>query len=390
MNPVQATGERFDIVILGGGLAGLSLAWRLVDGLGPTRRIAIVEPRETYRADRTWCFWNLESHRFEHLVDRRWHRWRVAGSWGELERGSQRQPYERVPAEAFYGAALDLLADSSNVELVLGARAERVAEQDGEVSVTTSAGELTASLVFDSRPPSSRSGALEQRFAGWQVRSENPCFDPRAVTLMDFQEDPRAEGLHFFYVLPDSLFEALVEDTWIAPEGAPEPIHEDHLRRYLEVRYGLTEFEIVRRESGAIPMDPGLARRPVRGRVLPLGTRGGAVRPATGYAFLQIQRQCDRLAQQLLRRSDELPEISMPSPISGLDRWMDTLFLAYLRRHPRRMPQLFRALFEHTRPDALSRFLAGGGSFADRWAAMRALPKRPMLGQALRWVTHHG
>ncbi|WP_146069326.1 lycopene cyclase family protein, partial [Cryobacterium sp. Y11] len=48
-----------DLVILGAGLAGLTLAARLArERSGP--RVVLLEPRTAYRDDRSWCFWRPE------------------------------------------------------------------------------------------------------------------------------------------------------------------------------------------------------------------------------------------------------------------------------------------------------------------------------------------
>ena len=70
-----------DVLIVGAGCAGLSLAWHLVErGLGG-RRLLLVDPRTEYGRDRTWCFWNVVEHPFEDLVTKRWSRWRNWADW---------------------------------------------------------------------------------------------------------------------------------------------------------------------------------------------------------------------------------------------------------------------------------------------------------------------
>ena len=49
--------EKYDIVIIGGGLAGLSLATRLAASRFQHLRVVVLEPRTQYVRDRTWCYW---------------------------------------------------------------------------------------------------------------------------------------------------------------------------------------------------------------------------------------------------------------------------------------------------------------------------------------------
>ncbi|TFB84228.1 hypothetical protein E3O11_10035 [Cryobacterium levicorallinum] len=63
-----------DLVIMGVGLAGLTLAARLArERSGP--RVVLLEPRTAYRDDRSWWFWRPEQHDLSHLVSRRWKTW---------------------------------------------------------------------------------------------------------------------------------------------------------------------------------------------------------------------------------------------------------------------------------------------------------------------------
>jgi len=54
--------KEFDYIIIGGGCAGLSLAYELevYDKL-KDRTLAIIEPREDYKRDKTWSFWKVFS-----------------------------------------------------------------------------------------------------------------------------------------------------------------------------------------------------------------------------------------------------------------------------------------------------------------------------------------
>jgi len=48
-----------DLIIIGGGCAGLSLAARLSRYGGDAPRTLVVDSRTSYTNDRTWCFWKL-------------------------------------------------------------------------------------------------------------------------------------------------------------------------------------------------------------------------------------------------------------------------------------------------------------------------------------------
>ena len=127
---------------------------------------------------------------------------------------------------------------------------------------------------------------------------------------------------------------------------------------------------------------------PARGasRILNIGIRGGAARPSTGYAFLAIQRNASALTKRLtMWASDPTREPPEPPPhYSPRSGWLDRVFLSHLVRRPERAPELFLSMFERVPPDVLARFLFDGGSLADDFRVMSALPFAPLVAETIR------
>jgi lycopene beta-cyclase len=370
-----------DFVVVGAGCAGLSLAAELVSqGLGD-RRIVLVDPRTSFDRDRTWCYWDVAPHGFLRAVSHTWSRWRVRLGEREVVRSSPTHRYCHVPADAFYRAALARLTSSDRVELRLGVRAEKLRETQDGVVVETSAGPLLGRLAFDSRPRAPLKGAphLVQHFAGHVVRAEAPVFDPEVVTLMDFDVG-QERGIHFFYVLPYDARTALVEATYLTAEAFPREVYVEAIRAYLERRFGLSRWEVLWGERGAIPMTTEPLSVRASRRIYRIGLAGGLAKPSTGYAFLAIQRFSSSMAARL--RAEEAPE---PPPVRpARSAFLDRVFLSYIRRHPERAPLLFVRLFERVAPDVLVRFLSDAGSLADDLKVMSALPALPLIAEAAR------
>ena len=56
----------FDFIIIGGGCAGLSLAYELeINNKLKNKTLAIIEPRAEYKKDKTWSFWKVTAHNFD-------------------------------------------------------------------------------------------------------------------------------------------------------------------------------------------------------------------------------------------------------------------------------------------------------------------------------------
>lgn len=411
--------ERADVVIVGAGCAGLSLAARLADpALGRAlagRRVVVVDGRTAFPRDRTWCYWDVHPHPFAAAATHNWTRWRVATARGVVERGSARYAYRHVPADAFYAEALARVRRAPHVALRLGAPVRAVTDEGEALRVDTAAGPIHAACVFDSRPPGppdrggSAGGAprLVQAFAGAVVRTAAPAFDPAAATLMDFTAPWDGPGVGFGYVLPYAADEALVELAVIAPAApAPEAL-ERALARYVRRLTGGRPHEARLREAGVIPMDASRVERRPSPRVVRVGLAGGMARPSTGYAFLAIQRDAaaaaDALAQALAgggppgaaalctRLGDPLGAgagawlgACARPPRGGAAGWLDRVFLGGLASDFAAAPALFARLFAAAPPDALVRFLSDVATPGDVARVVGALPVLPFAAEAGR------
>ncbi len=380
-----------DFAILGGGCAGLSLATAIAEGAseGHPPKIVIVEPRERYVRDRTWCMWPVEAQPFTAAIRHRWSRWEVRTPERTIVRGSEQLPYVHVASDAFYEQALDRLR-ARGVELHLGVRATSIRDEGTRVTVETSAGPLRARLAFDSRPPKApppeTRGAVDevnllQHFVGWEIKVDGTPFDPSTAVLMDF-DVPQDDGLHFLYVLPFADNRALVEATYFSESTLPTAAYEARIRDYLDRRYGVREFEIEFREQGVIPMSTAPASPRPSPRVFDIGLRGGFAKPSTGYAFLAIQRYSREMAARLRKAGERPPKPPPARPARAMA--MDRVFLSYLHRSPERGPDLFVDLFERLPPELLIRFLSDRASPRECLRVMSASPLSAMTREVFR------
>lgn len=372
-----------EIAIVGGGLAGLSLAVALVRR-GTQARITVIDPRTTYSDDRTWCFWDVLDHPFRDAISHRWDTWRVTSARGAVTTVSQRYPYCRLPAGAFYERAFAVLEAAENVTLLLGCRVASVSDDGDTATIDTDNGAVHADIAFDARPPVASDWVagdhpfLWQSFEGWRVTTQEPIWNTGIVDLMDFSDRPSAEGIGFLYTLPLAANEALVESTAFVTPGQPSGDHGGHIERALVERFGGAPYQVSAREAGRIPMTTAPPPQRCSARVVPIGTRAGAPRPSSGYAFLPIQRHSQRLARQVT--AERFPD----APVrSATTRWLDAVFLRRLLRQPDQAPELFRQLFQKVSADRLARFLTETGSPADHLAVMAALPWTEFATEAL-------
>ena len=376
--------ERYGYVILGAGCAGLSLCHYLLER-GVERPILILDRKEAFADDRTWCFWDVEETPFSGRAVRRWSSWAVRAEGREIVHTSGRYPYLCLTGADFYEDALEKISTRGNVTVRLGENVRSLKELDDGALVVTSAGSYLAGSVFDARglPPDSavleearqKGTWISQQFLGLRLRANRPVFDPDTCTLMDFSVD-QGRGLRFAYVLPFDEREALVENVYLTETGAPPETHRAELSGYLLDRYGLSpnDYEVQGEEWGEIPMTAHRFPRRIGARTHVIGTLGGETRPSTGYTFLRAQRYCRALAASLTGAAVD-PGRVHPWRYGPLDR----VFLRLLRERPESCPGIYARMFAGTPPGALVRFLTEGSTPLDDARLIGALPKLAFL-----------
>ena len=363
------------VVIVGGGCAGLSLALALAEK-NVFSHISVLESEKVFQAKQTWCYWNVESHPFEKCVSHQWSKWLVKQNEQTCLSSSNRYFYHHLPSSAFFSYAQEKIKQYSQINLRMNTNVKDLEEKNHQVMIRTSQGSLTSDYVFDSRVPNYQTmkPALLQHFHGWTVRSEKPIFDPHCVTLMDFY--PSKEGVHFFYVLPFSVHEALVESTYFSSQPFELTYYENDLQMYLKKQLGLENYKIIRKERGVLPMQVNYGMKISCGeRIIPIGTRAGWLKPSTGYGFLAIQRAVKQLTDSILK--GQISDCTNFQPLKF--QWLDHIFLDFIQTSPDRNLSVFYQLFKNTSPDCLVRFLEEKASLHDIFQVMNCLPKKALF-----------
>ena len=93
----------FDFVIIGGGCAGLSLAYELeINNKLKNKTLAIIEPRNEYKKDKTWSFWKTFPHNFEDCVKKNWKHFSINVPKKTKHLDCNNYPYQSVDSGLFY------------------------------------------------------------------------------------------------------------------------------------------------------------------------------------------------------------------------------------------------------------------------------------------------
>lgn len=336
-------------------------------------RVIVLEKRAAYRNDRSWSFWAAPDDRNAELAAASWKHWRYALASGPSSRHAVADKrYFYVPSDRFYDHVLGLIRSSQNVELVTSATIEEIERDDGVTRIQCQDRTFRARHAVDTRPPPRErveDSILFQCFSGRILKlPQGSIEDPSTVELMTEMRSDR-RGFIFDYVLPLADDRALVEAT----RFSDRPQSRDDMDRDLDEmiqRRRLEPLAIEHSEYAVLPMGlPDPVVDPDDAVVL-AGTAAGALRPATGYAFLRIQRWARACAEQIV--GGQAPE-SHPRD-AKLQRWMDALFLRVMRKNPDRVPELFMRMAEHAGQETLVRFLSDRATVRDRLSVIRSLP----------------
>jgi lycopene beta-cyclase len=371
----------YDYAIIGGGAAGLSLAYymaqepRLAD-----KRVLLLEPEAKDQNDRTWSFWTDESSPFDGIVVGEWRKiaFRSPGFERIFDLGRYR--YNTIRGLDYYKLVyVALAARPQQFTLVRGSVSELVNDTVG-VLVRSSAGDFRARYAFDSRPPRIQPQPDKyhyqvQHFVGWEVEMDEDVFDPEVVEFMDFRSEQQLEA-RFIYVLPFSRRKALVEYTLFSGTPLDKSEYEAALREYLSNTLGLANYRITAEEVGAIPMTDHPLPTRIGKNIVNIGTRGGRVKASTGYAFKRIQQQSARLVAALAATGQ------LPEDVTG-DQWQfqlfDTLLLDIMQRRGETTRDIFAQLFANNPVERIFRFLDERTSWLDNLRIMNSVPAGPFM-----------
>jgi lycopene beta-cyclase len=370
----------YDFVIAGGGLSGLSLAYHLAHSPLGDRRILIVDQSPKSHNDRTWGYWSDRPTPFDDIIDRSWDRLRFVSPG--LDRisdlGSYR--YHVIRGLDFYNFIRDDLANYPNITFKRG-RVKDIADGTSDAAITIDDQVIGAKWVFDScigrrdyEIDARRYHHLKLHFAGWEIRTDEPVFDPGVATLMDFRI-PQEDETRFFYILPFSEHQALVEYTIFSTTAMSHVQYQEALRSYIKHHLSLESFEIVRRESGIIPItDQPFPRRSGR-RVMSIGAKGGRIKPTTGYAFSRIQEDSAAIVDSLLRTGQPFDVPADPYRF----RLCDAILLEIMQHRGRQVRPIFEAMFAGNEIDRIFHFLDEAALPWEQLAVIPTLPPLPFL-----------
>ncbi len=349
--------REFDYVIIGGGCAGLSLAYELeIHEKFKNKTLAIIEPRNDYIRDKTWSFWKVAAHNFEDCVKHSWSNFSINIPSQTKYIECDNFPYQSIDSGLFYQKIINTLKKNTNIHFF---------KNINEISTENSFVFNSVSDVSDSK------NDLWQHFSGIEIETNKDVFDDQIFNLMDFDCDQR-DSVHFFYTLPFSKKKALVETTWVS--NLNHPSNQDYstqLEDYIKNKLKIKNYEIKFKETGAIPLFHPKNIKKIN--QMEIGTAGGMTRLSTGYTFMNIQDQ-----SKYIRENFESIEKVDNFTINSKYKFLDNIFLKVLKKNSGKMPEIFFKMFNCS-PSTVINFLSNKSNIYEDFSIILKMPKLVFL-----------
>lgn len=381
--------SEFDLIIIGGGCAGLSLSLALLH-FGYKGKVLVVERRKQYQHDRTWSGWFSQTDLalLPNLSKRTFASWSIANDSSQYSHTSNAFPYYSISSEDFYTHALQKINASQTVQLVTGTS---LSSHD-LMAMTQSRVIDTVGLGIEVTRP--RYG-LWQSFVGVMVSSSSPIFDMKtqshAMLMADMSQDDK--GFFFTYIIPQNSRQALVEVTYFSTQVlAADYLTEcstQAAHRFIQHQQAFSDHQIMTMpiEHGHLPMWE-ISKQSTHDHITLAGNISGALRSSSGYGFATIQRWAQETAQTL-SSSEPLPGTPLVKPryYSRWIQWMDNIFLIVLVRYPAQSQTIFLQMAKALKGDEFALFMSHRASLSIWVKVIMAMPKWPFIKAVWRsWL----
>jgi lycopene beta-cyclase len=369
----------YDIIICGGGLAGLSLSYiALKTSIWTSERILIIEQDRKEENDRLWSFWESGRSIFEHIVYRQWTNLKFFSNAGKLiDIDHAPYVYKMIRSSDFYRTTKEFLKTCPNVHF-LNEKITKVVGFDDSCEVTTESHFLRCKYAFSSiyQKPELYPGQqyFLQHFKGVKIRSEELRFDLSTAWLMDFRTE-QEHGATFFYTLPMSHNEIFVEYTFFSKKVLSESDYDAGIHEYIKSVLKLQQYEILESEMGAIPMTNYHFQRR-SGNLIFIGTAGGDTRASTGYTFTNLQKTITNILSAY--KASGSP-VNFKEHHGILTSLYDGTLLQVMDASSYPPHQIFTDLFEHTDGKSIFKFLDAESSIFTDFKIMKSLRTWPFL-----------
>ncbi|MEP6615544.1 MAG: lycopene cyclase family protein [Ginsengibacter sp.] len=374
--------KSYDFIFLGAGCAALSIVMRMINsGQFMGKKILLIDRDAKNKNDRTWCFWEKEDGFFENVVRKRWNNLVVQDEKIRTDLDMGGYTYKMIRGLDFYFTCFSTFSLYPDIDVVYGdidfAESGSI-KIDGEVLLQGNA--ILFNSIHIAGENQNGKYYLRQHFRGWVIETSQYQFDTSYGILMDFSMDQH-HGTTFVYLLPLAEHLGLVEYTLFTKNILQPQEYDEQLKKYLSQKLGITDFKIIEKEFGVIPMTNAVFPATQNGG-FNIGTAGGQTKPSTGYTFQFIQKQATEIV-------DELIKTGKPPAHSKANKrfhFYDSTLLHILSDDILSGKEIFTRLFQKNKASAVFKFLDNETSLREDLQIINSLPKKEFLSAGLKEI----
>lgn len=369
--------KHYNYIFTGTGLSALLTVHELIcSGKIQDKSILLIDADTKKTNDRTWCFWD-DSSLFNEIISKEWENTLFANQNFKKKLNIEPFHYKMIQGLDLYNLIFEEISVFKNIRF-LHERVINFSDLGNQCLVKTEQNSFTCDKVFNSifNPnlvtSQEKYPLLQQHFIGWFIKSKEPVFDENAATFMDFLIKQKG-NTRFMYVLPTSKNEALVEYTLFSKELLSKQEYETEIELYIK-NLGITEYEIIEKEHGNIPMTCYPFWKNNTKNCINIGSAGGWTKASTGFTFKNATKKSKQLVSFLNSGSD-FTKFHKKNKFW----WYDLLFIDVLYRDNSLGSMVFSDLFKDGKSDLILKFLDEETSWLEDLKIILKCPKVPFL-----------
>ena len=365
-------------IILGSGASGLLLAYRMSqDSYFDDKSILIIDQVKDKGNDKTWCYWEEGTGEWDELLTKKWHKVFFGSEFFTDILDILPYSYKMIRSEKFYNKLWRSIDLKSNITFIEDS-VKSYEEVDNRVKVVTNKSTYFGLKLLNSIPNKTvyetqqKYPVLQQHFMGWFVKTKTDCFDDSIATFMDFNI-PQNGNTRFMYVLPIDKNMALFEYTLFSKDLLEHSEYEDAIKEYLKEKK-ISEFEILEKETGAIPMTSFKFEELNSNSILNIGTAGGWTKASTGYTFYNTSKKTKDLVS-FLKKEDDLSAFSKKTKF-----WFyDLLLLDVLANNNEKGSTFFASIFKKVNVKTILKFLGEESNIGEDLKIITSVSPKPFI-----------
>ncbi|KGO91391.1 lycopene cyclase family protein [Flavobacterium subsaxonicum] len=375
--------KHYHYIFAGAGLSGLMTVYRMaISGRFNDASILLLDTDTKKENDRTWCFWQRGITIWDDIILRHWNTALFASQNFRTDLDFDGYEYNMIRGIDFYNFVLAELKKHSNIAFA-HQKVTDFADLGMHVLVKTDVESYTCNKLFNSiynpaLPASQKKyPLLQQHFIGWHVKTDTPAFNAHKPTFMDFSIVQKG-NTRFMYVLPFSGTEAIVEYTLFSKDLLAIAEYEEAIKQYLTDK-GITEYEIVDKERGSIPMTSYKFWEHNTKNILNIGSAGGWTKASTGYTFKNADKK-SREVVHFIQSQNDFTKFYKKNKFWGYD----LLLLDILARKNHKGSAIFAAMFKNGKAAPIFKFLDEETTLSEDLAVISKCPKGLFINALLR------